>query len=99
MVRNLEDDVLALWGLLWKNAAIGSLKHTDKTGKEKTRYFLNDYGKQVFSLLIQRYRLEGFAELESLLSTESAKVLIVCPFCGGKTEQGLLTCQKCGAQL
>lgn len=28
-----------------------------------------------------------------------AKVLIVCPYCGGKTEQGLTKCQKCGADL
>jgi hypothetical protein len=29
----------------------------------------------------------------------TTKVLIICPFCGAKTEQGLLKCQNCGADL
>lgn len=99
-LRNIEDDVLSLWGLLWNSGMVGSVKRTDKTGKEKVRYFLNDYGKEIFSLLVRRYKLEGFQELESFLApSETPKVLIICPFCGGKTEQGLLSCQKCGAQL
>ncbi|MFW9918545.1 MAG: hypothetical protein ACFFED_03030 [Candidatus Thorarchaeota archaeon] len=28
-----------------------------------------------------------------------AKVLVICPYCGAKTEQGLAKCQKCGASL
>ncbi len=28
-----------------------------------------------------------------------AKVLIICPYCGSKTEQGITKCQKCGADL
>ena len=27
------------------------------------------------------------------------KVLIICPYCGAKTEQGLLKCQNCKADL
>lgn len=30
---------------------------------------------------------------------KDAKVLIVCPYCGAKTEQGLLKCQNCSADL
>ncbi len=29
----------------------------------------------------------------------TTKVLIICPFCGAKTEQGLTKCQNCGADL
>ena len=28
-----------------------------------------------------------------------AKVLVICPYCGGKTEQGITRCDKCGADL
>jgi hypothetical protein len=28
-----------------------------------------------------------------------AKVFVICPYCGAKTEQGLSKCQKCGADL
>lgn len=28
-----------------------------------------------------------------------AKVLIICPYCGAKNEQGILKCQKCKADL
>jgi LPXTG-motif cell wall-anchored protein len=28
-----------------------------------------------------------------------AKVLVICPYCGSKTEQGITKCQKCGADL
>lgn len=32
-------------------------------------------------------------------TADSAKVLVLCPYCGSKTEQGLPNCQKCGADL
>ena len=32
-------------------------------------------------------------------TTEAARVLVICPYCGAKTEQGLTKCQKCGADL
>ena len=35
----------------------------------------------------------------STTTTETAKVLVVCPFCGAKTEQDLTKCQKCDADL
>jgi len=35
----------------------------------------------------------------TITTTQTAKVLVVCPFCGSKTEQGLASCQKCGADL
>ena len=35
----------------------------------------------------------------AITTTETAKVLVVCPFCGAKTEQGLTNCQKCGADI
>ena len=28
-----------------------------------------------------------------------AKILVICPYCGAKTEQGLAKCQKCNADL
>ena len=30
---------------------------------------------------------------------EIVKVLVICPYCGGKTEQGYPKCQKCGADI
>ena len=30
---------------------------------------------------------------------KNAKVLIICPFCGAKTEQGISLCCNCGAKL
>ncbi|MFW9847587.1 MAG: hypothetical protein ACFFF4_00500 [Candidatus Thorarchaeota archaeon] len=30
---------------------------------------------------------------------EVVKVLVICPYCGAKTEQGLSKCQNCGADL
>ncbi len=30
---------------------------------------------------------------------EVVKVLVICPYCGAKTEQGLAKCQKCGADI
>jgi hypothetical protein len=35
----------------------------------------------------------------TITTTQTAKVLVICPFCGSKTEQGLASCQKCGADL
>ncbi|MGQ4872169.1 MAG: hypothetical protein ACP6IT_10105 [Candidatus Thorarchaeota archaeon] len=32
-------------------------------------------------------------------ASATAKVLVICPYCGGKTEQGLSKCQHCGAEL
>lgn len=32
-------------------------------------------------------------------ATDSAKALVLCPYCAAKTEQGLPNCQKCGADL
>ena len=29
----------------------------------------------------------------------TAKVFVICPYCGSKTEQGITKCQKCGADL
>lgn len=31
--------------------------------------------------------------------SKDAKVLVICPYCGSKTEQGITKCQKCGADL
>ncbi|TET07953.1 MAG: hypothetical protein E3J86_11700 [Candidatus Thorarchaeota archaeon] len=28
-----------------------------------------------------------------------AKVLVICPYCGAKTEQGITRCEKCGGDL
>jgi ribosomal protein L40E len=27
------------------------------------------------------------------------KVLVICPFCGAKNEQGMTTCKNCGARI
>ncbi len=79
---------------------IGTLVRTDSDGKERTRYFLNDYGKKIYRLMAERYKIVGSSTLEEMLSDEkAARVFIICPFCGGKTEQGLTRCQKCGADL
>lgn len=31
--------------------------------------------------------------------SKDAKVFVICRFCGAKTEQGIMKCQKCGADL
>lgn len=98
--RNLEDDVLGLWTVLWNRGMIGSVKRTEKSGKEKTKYFLNDYGRQVFALMLARYKIVGLSEISELeQENNTGKVFIICRFCGGKTEQGIAKCQKCGADL
>jgi ribosomal protein L40E len=33
------------------------------------------------------------------IPSETAKVLVICPYCGAKTEQGITKCQKCGADI
>ena len=78
---------------------IGTLEKTDRTGKKKVRYFVNDYGKQIFNFVVDRYKLSDVEGMEIFLEDEKGKVLIVCPFCGGKTEQGIAKCQKCGADI
>jgi len=99
-MKDLEQDIYSLWKFLWSKDMIGSTKHTNKSGREKVRYFLNDYGIRIFSLMKERYKLGGVENVDEFFTNDtSTKVLIVCPFCGGKTEQGLLTCQKCGADL
>jgi hypothetical protein len=99
-MRNIEDDIYGLWSFLWNSDMIGSVTLTDETGQPRVRYFLNDYGKTILKLLVQRYRLQNAEELvRPEKAAASAKVLIVCRFCGAKTEQGLTMCQKCGAEL
>ena len=41
----------------------------------------------------------GTVERPSPVSTVGAKILVICPYCGAKTEQGILECQNCGADL
>lgn len=99
-MKDLEQDIYNLWQFLWNKGMIGSTKHTDKSGREKVGYFINDYGVRIFSLMRERYKLGGTENANEFFTDDSStKVLIVCPFCGGKTEQGLLKCQKCGAAL
>jgi hypothetical protein len=98
-MRNIEEDILGLWEFLWRSGMIGSLEKTDRAGKKKVNYFVNDYGKQIFNLLVERYKLAGAEGMEIFLENEKGKVLIICPFCGGKTEQGMAKCQKYGAAL
>lgn len=31
--------------------------------------------------------------------SKDAKVFVICPYCGAKTEQGIMKCQNCGADL
>ncbi len=33
------------------------------------------------------------------VSSDTVKVLVICPYCGAKTEQGIAKCQKCGADM
>lgn len=35
----------------------------------------------------------------SIPTSGDAKVLVICPYCGAKTEQGFSKCQKCGADI
>ena len=35
----------------------------------------------------------------SNMRAPSAPILIVCPFCGSKTKQGLAKCENCGADI
>jgi len=48
----------------------------------------------------RRLTIEKDSSLEPLkerIVTE--RVLVVCPFCGAKSEQGITMCQSCGADL
>ncbi len=39
------------------------------------------------------------AQPASPITHVGPKVLVICPYCGAKTEQGILVCQNCGADL
>ena len=45
--------------------------------------------------------VERLPEAPRVIETQRVieKVLVVCPFCGSKNEQGLTKCVKCGADL
>lgn len=56
--------------------------------------------------LISRGALSGTIEDDEFVRAHPAiraiapaAVLVICPYCGAKTEQGLQNCQKCGADL
>ncbi len=79
---------------------IGSLKESDKSGREKVRYFLNAYGKQVLELLIKRYKRDNMDQIDLFVEKDDSKiVLVICPFCGVKTPHGLMRCKKCESDL
>lgn len=84
---------------LWRNGMIGTLEKADRTGKKKIIYFVSDYGKQIFNLVVDRYKLAAVEGVEIFLENDKGKVLVVCPFYGGKTEQGVTKCRKCGADM
>lgn len=48
-------------------------------------------------------RKGGEEEVVEVLSEQvipkDVKVLVICPYCGAKTEQGIMKCQNCGADL
>ena len=54
-----------------------------------------------FGLLFPLAIVAGIVLAGGVFFTRSHRptVLIVCPFCGAKTEQGRLKCEKCGADL
>ncbi|MHA1930611.1 MAG: hypothetical protein ACTSV2_18730 [Candidatus Thorarchaeota archaeon] len=41
----------------------------------------------------------GVAPSSTTTHRETVKVLVICPYCGAKTEQGLTKCQNCQADL
>ena len=50
----------------------------------------------VCGLVISKRMLK---QVEKELVSVDAKVFVICPYCGAKTEQGIVKCQKCGADL
>lgn len=50
-----------------------------------------------YAVKSRRERKEHRMRLDEI--QHEAKVLIVCPYCGTKTEQGIINCQSCGAKL
>lgn len=51
----------------------------------------------IIIIALKRRRSKPSSVLPPLPS--NAKVLIICPYCGAKTEQGLTSCKKCNAEL
>jgi hypothetical protein len=51
-------------------------------------------GIGLISAVLVKRSMDGAKKVAS-----DAKVLIICPYCGSKTEQGITKCQKCGADL
>lgn len=55
----------------------------------------------VFCLLIICCRTlwKKITEAGEEVAPTDVKVLVICPYCGTKTEQGIINCQRCSAKL
>jgi hypothetical protein len=73
-----------------------------KLEKEDVRKLENDTQKPVEEMdeeeLVEAMERLGIKSI-SLTDEEKQLVLVVCPYCGHKNEQGITKCENCGASI
>lgn len=73
-----------------------------KLEHDDVRRLESDSNKQVDEMdeeeLVEAMERLGIKSI-SLTNEEKQLVLVVCPYCGHKNEQGITTCEKCGASV
>ena len=50
-------------------------------------------------LLTNKKRKKSEEAKEIIVEKPATRILVICPFCGAKTEQGIALCWNCGAKL
>ena len=73
-----------------------------KLEKEDVRRLENDTQKPVEEMdeeeLVEAMERLGIKSI-SLTDEEKRLVLVICPYCGHKNEQGITKCENCGASI
>lgn len=82
---------LPLWGpvVLIIALALVLRRRKRKTDKDK---------KAVFHIISDMHIGHNSSIKESAI-LNGVRVLVICPYCGAKTEQGITNCRNCGANL
>lgn len=73
-----------------------------KLEKEDVQKLESETQKQVEEMdeeeLVETMERLGIRSI-SLTDDEKQLVLVICPYCGHKNEQGITKCEKCGASI
>lgn len=52
-----------------------------------------------YAVMRKKGKEEPGKAVQKRVIPSDAKVLVICPFCGAKTEQGIMKCENCGSKL